>query len=141
MNRDLDLKVFQSMPDSFDIVKVQTLNTVGGVIPAARVIKITGKASPSGFGDLPANTVLVTDKEYTLKAGDAVTVLGVVGSYAGIQVVQDVEFPNDSTSVVLAGKGVNLSLLGELVSGTLIYGAFSKVSLASSEDGVVLAYK
>lgn len=142
-NRDIDLKVFQSMPDDFDIVKVATYNVAGNVIRSGLVIKITGKAaSKSGFGELPLNTVLVTQDTHVLVADDTVTVLGVVGNYAGIQIIADTTFPNDATSVVLNGKGKNLSVLGELAAGTLIYGAFNRIALAGSDtDSILLAYK
>lgn len=142
-HRNIELKDMMSMPDDFEIVKVQTVTGVGGIIPVGSVFRISAKAAQnSGFGSLSVNTTYLADVEYTMIADDVAVIIGVHGNFSAIQIVAATTFANNATDIIVNGAGKNLSLLGKLPAGTILYGLFNRVSLqAANTDPIIIVYK
>lgn len=140
--RDKTQKEYQSMPDDFDIIKVTQYNTAGDVIPQGSVIYVTTKAAEDSeipFDEAATGTLT---SDVTLLETEDVTVVGYQRSYSGIQLITECVFANNLTSVIVNGAGKNMSLLNDSPAGTLIMGAFQKVTIpASSTDSVLIAYR
>lgn len=142
-DRNIELKEIMSMPDDFEIVKVQTVTGAGGIIPVGSVFRISAKASQdSGFGSLSINTTYLADVEYTMVDDDVAVIIGVHGSFSAIQIIAATTFADNVTDVIVNGAGKNLSLLGQLPAGTILYGLFNRVSLqAANTDPIIIVYK
>jgi len=140
--RDINQKEYQSMPDDFDIIKVKQYKTAGNIIPQGAVIHVVTKAavnskipfSDSATGTLTSDIALVT--------GDKVKLLGYKRNYSGIELITECVFADDLTSVIVNGAGKNMSNLNDASAGTLIMGAFQKVTIPiTSTDSVLIAYR
>ena len=140
--RDKNQKEYQSMPDDFDIIKVKQYNTAGDVIPQGSVIYVTTKAvedSEIPFAEAATGTLT---SDITLLENEDVTVVGYQRNYAGIQLITECVFADDLTSVIVNGAGKNMSYLNDTAAGTLIMGAFQKVTIpTTSTDSVLIAYR
>lgn len=139
--RSFDVKQYQSMPDDFDIIKVQQLNTAGDIIEQGSIIYVTSKADGS---DIPINTGNYGKINNTiiLKDGDNIFLVGYQKNYAGILTITDCDFADDNTSVMINNIGKNMSLLNSLAAGITILGAFTKVSIPKeSTNSILIAYK
>lgn len=140
--RDKTQKEYQSMPDDFDIIKVTQYNTAGDVIPQGSVIYVTTKADEDSEIPFAANETGTLTSDVTLLETEDVTVVGYQRSYSGIQLITECVFANNLTSVIVNGAGKNMSLLNDAPTGTLIMGAFQKVTIpTSSTDSVLIAYR
>lgn len=140
--RDKTQKEYQSMPDDFDILKVTQYNTAGDVIPQGSVIYVTTKAVEGSEIPFAANETGTLTSDVTLLETEDVTVVGYQRSYSGIQLITECVFANNLTSVIVNGAGKNMSLLNDAPTGTLIMGAFQKVTIpTSSTDSVLIAYR
>lgn len=140
--RDINQKKYQSMPDDFDIIKVKQYNTAGDVIPQGSVIYVTTKAVEDSEIPFAATETGTLTSDVTLLETEDVTVVGYQRSYSGIQFITECVFANNLTSVIVNGAGKNMSLLNDAPAGTLIMGAFQKVTIpTSSTDSVLIAYR
>lgn len=140
--RDINQKKYQSMPDDFDIIKVTQYNTAGDVIPQGSIIYVTAKAAENSEIPFAATETGTLTSDITLITGDNVTVVGYQRNYAGIQLITECVFANNLTSVIVNGAGKNMSLLNDAPAGTLIMGAFQKVTIPrTSTDSVLIAYR
>lgn len=140
--RDKAQKEYQSMPDDFDILKVTQYNTAGDVIPQGSVIYVTTKAVEGSEIPFAATQTGTLTSDVTLLETEDVTVVGYQRSYSGIQLITECVFANNLTSVIVNGAGKNMSLLNDAPAGTLIMGAFQKVTIpTSSTDSVLIAYR
>lgn len=140
--RDKTQKEYQSMPDDFDILKVTQYNTAGDVIPQGSVIYVTTKAVEDSEIPFAATETGTLTSDVTLLETEDVTVVGYQRSYSGIQLITECVFANNLTSVIVNGAGKNMSLLNDAPAGTLIMGAFQKVTIpTSSTDSVLIAYR
>lgn len=140
--RDKTQKEYQSMPDDFDIIKVTQYNTAGDVIPQGSVIYVTTKAVEGSEIPFAADETGTLTSDVTLLETEDVTVVGYQRSYSGIQFITECVFANNLTSVIVNGAGKNMSLLNDAPAGTLIMGAFQKVTIpTSSTDSVLIAYR
>ena len=140
--RDKNQKEYQSMPDDFDIIKVKQYNTAGDIIPQGAVIYVTSKAAQNS--EIPFNAsesgTLTSDIE--LIAGDDISIVGYQRNYSGIQLITECVFADDLTSVIVNGAGKNMSDINSASAGTLIMGAFQKVTIPiTSTDSVLIAYR
>jgi hypothetical protein len=145
MERPFEIKQLQSYPDDFDIIKVITTGTsaTGRVIRAGTIFILVAKGTPSGFTALTAGaTIYTATQNYTMKAGDNVTLLGYEQNYTAIMVMNQPTFANDETSVIIAGAGKNLSHLNTLTNQFTILGFFQRIQIpATSTTMIVIAYK
>lgn len=139
--RSFDVKRYQSMPDDFDIIKVQQLNTAGDIIEQGSIIYVTSKAADS---DIPINTgdYGKINNTIILKTGDDIFLVGYQKNYAGIQTITNCDFADDNTSVMINNIGKNMSLLNTLQAGMTILAAFTKVSIPKeSTNSILIAYR
>jgi len=140
--RDINQKKYQSMPDDFDIIKVKQYNTAGDIIPQGSVIYVTTKAAEDSEIPFDALATGTLTSNITLIAGDNISIVGYQRNYSGIELITECVFANDLTSVIVNGAGKNMSLLNNAPAGTLIMGAFQKVTIpTSSTDSVLIAYR
>jgi len=144
-NRVFDAKVAQSYPDNFDIIKVITTGTsaTGTIIKQGTIFLLVAKGTPSGFTALTAgDTVYTASVDYTMKAGDNVTILGYERNYSCIVLLNQPTFANNTTSIIVANEGKNLSSLNTLTNQVSILGFFQKIQLPSTSTSmIILAYR
>ncbi|MDY0387410.1 MAG: hypothetical protein RBT65_09845 [Methanolobus sp.] len=140
--RNINQKKYQSMPDDFDIIKVKQYNTADDIIPQGAVIYVAAKATENSeipFDELATGTLT---SDITLIAGDDISIVGYQRNYAGIELITECVFANDLTSVIVNGAGKNMSDVNDAPAGTLIMGAFQKVTIpTTSTDSVLIAYR
>ena len=140
--RAKDQKEYQSMPDDFDIIKVKQYKTAGDVIPQGAVIYVTTKAAEDSEIPFAALATGTLTSNIALIAGDDISIVGYQRNYAGIQLITECVFADDLTSVIVNGAGKNMSDLNNASAGTLIMGAFQKVTIpTTSTDSVLIAYR
>lgn len=140
--RDKNQKEYQSMPDDFDIIKVKQYDAAGDVIPQGAVIYVTAKAAEDSEIPFAALATGTLTSNIALIAGDDISIVGYQRNYAGIQLITECVFANDLTSVIVNGAGKNMSGVNDASAGTLIMGAFQKVTIPrTSTDSVLIAYR
>ena len=140
--RDKNQKEYQSMPDDFDIIKVKQYDTAGDIIPQGAVIYVTNKAVANSEIPFDAEATGTLTSNIALIAGDDISIVGYQRNYAGIQLITECVFADDLTSVIVNGAGKNMSNLNDVSAGTLIMGAFQKVTIPrTSTDSVLIAYR
>ena len=140
--RDINQKEYQSMPDDFDIIKVTEHSTAGDVIPQGAVIHVVTKAAVNSKIPFSASATGTLTSDIALVAGDKVKLLGYKRNYSGIELITECVFANDLTSVIVNGSGKNMSEINIASAGTLIMGAFQKVTIPiTSTDSVLIAYR
>lgn len=140
--RDKNQKEYQSMPDDFDIIKVKQYNTAGDIIPQGAVIYVAAKAAQNSKIPFNASATGTLTSDIVLIAGDDISIVGYQRNYAGIQLITKCVFADDLTSVIVNGAGKNMSNLNDVSAGTLIMGAFQKVTIPrTSTDSVLIAYR
>jgi hypothetical protein len=140
--RDINQKKYQSMPDDFDIIKVKQYNTAGDIIPQGAVIYVAAKAVANSEIPFNASATGTLTSDIVLVAGDDISVVGYQRNYAGIELITECVFANDLTSVIVNGSGKNMSDVNDAPAGTLIMGAFQKVTIpTTSTDSVLIAYR
>lgn len=140
--RDKAQKEYQSMPDDFDIIKVTRYNTAGDIIPQGAVIYVATKAVDDSEIPFDALATGVLTSDITLLETEDVKVVGYQRNYAGIQLITECVFADDLTSVIVNDSGKNMSDINNAPAGTLIMGAFQKVTIpTTSTDSVLIAYR
>jgi hypothetical protein len=140
--RDKNQKEYQSMPDDFDIIKVKQYNTAGDIIPQGAVIYVTNKAVANSEIPFDNSATGTLTSDIALIAGDDISIVGYQRNYSGIQLITECVFANDLTSVIVNGAGKNMSGVNDASAGTLIMGAFQKVTIPrTSTDSVLIAYR
>lgn len=141
--RSVDSKVFESYPDDHDVIKVTTTgtNAAGTIIEIGRVFIVVANGANSTLPTAGA-TILTASQNYTMVAGDNVTLLGWDRKYTAIQVF-NATFANNSTDFVVNGNGKNYFGLNTYIqSGTFIFGNFQRVSIPSTSTSmVIIAYR
>lgn len=141
--RSIDRKMFQSCPDDFDIIKVD-LFTAGARLQKGMIVKVV--AVDSGSSGLPAgvaaNMIVLISKDTVLRGSDSATLLGYRRDYSAIQFVTQPTFANDTTSVVVAGVGKNMSVFNNVTQSLVIHGWFNQIQIPeSSTDTIIIAYR
>jgi hypothetical protein len=140
--RDINQKKYQSMPDDFDIIKVKQYNTAGDIIPQGAVIYVAAKAVANSEIPFDATVTGTLTSNIVLIAGDDISIVGYQRNYSGIELITECVFANDLTSVIVNGSGKNMSDVNDAPAGTLIMGAFQKVTIpTTSTDSVLIAYR
>ena len=140
--RDINQKKYQSMPDDFDIIKVKQYKTAGDIIPQGAVIYVAAKAAANSKIPFDASATGTLTSDIALIAGDDISIVGYQRNYAGIQLITECVFADDLTSVIINGAGKNMSDFNDASAGTLIMGAFQKVTIPrTSTDSVLIAYR
>ena len=140
--RDKNQKEYQSMPDDFDTIKVKQYNTAGDIIPQGAVIYVTAKAAQNSEIPFNASETGTLTSDIELITGDDISIVGYQRNYSGIQLITECVFADDLTSVIVNGSGKNMSDINSASAGTLIMGAFQKVTIPiTSTDSVLIAYR
>lgn len=140
--RDKTQKEYQSMPDDFDIIKVKQYNTAGDIVPQGAVIYVTAKAAQNSEIPFNASETGTLTSDIELIAGDDISIVGYQRNYSGIQLITECVFADDLTSVIVNGSGKNMSDTNSAPAGTLIMGAFQKVTIPiTSTDSILIAYR
>jgi hypothetical protein len=141
--RSLDQKLFQAHPDTFDIIKV-TAMTAGAVLEKGMIVHIVAiDADKSGLPEsFEVDHNYVISEPTTLVEDDSVKLLGYKRNYSAIQFATQPTFANDLTSVIVAGKGKNMSLFNSVTSPITVPGYFNQIQIPEgSATTVIVAYR
>lgn len=138
---NIDEKIYNSYPDGFDVVKVTAKTTAGNIIYKNDLYTVTAKGSTGSSLPTAGATVHTATSDIVLVSGDQVLIVGRVGKYRGIAIWKPT-FASNLTSVILNGKGIDMSVFNSLVDdGYLFYGEFSRVSIpGTSTNTVIVCY-
>ena len=139
MERPMDVKVYQSMPDNFDIIKVTAYNSAGNILYGGSIVSIIAKAESGS--SLPDTTGIYTLSEtITLVDGDSVKLLGYARRYSGIYFAKATDLTG---SIFKIGSEVkDMTALNNLVDGTIHPIPFTHIQLKETDTVTVLiAYK